>query len=141
MAMETVKDNHSSGENVTVQMLAAKAAKVSLAIALLITAALFIFTNTMIAAGHAAGVAVGRLNLFLLYRTARSIVGLPTEMAKTLLVKRYALRFLLTLCILALLLLKTPVNPFAVMGGYTVILFGAIFTMVAMMGKDIAPVT
>ncbi len=134
-------DKSGAGETVTVTMIAAKAAKISLGIGLLVTAGLFIFTDAMIAAGHASGVAVGMINLLLLYRTSRSIVGLAPEMAKSLLMRRYMSRFILTLALLALLLLKTPVNPFAVMAGYTVILFGAIGTMVMMMGKKIEPVT
>ncbi len=141
VATETGEGKPEAGETVTVEGIAAKAAKISLGIGLFVTAGLFfIFTDAMIAAGHASGVAVGMINLILLYRTSRSIVGLDPEMAKSLLMKRYASRFILTLALLALLLLKTPVNPFAVMAGYTVILFGAIGTMAKMMGKRIAPV-
>ena len=117
MATETERGRPEAGETVTVQMIAAKAAKISLSIGLLVTAGLFIFTDAMIAAGHAAGVAVGTINLLLLYRTSRSIVGLAPEMAKSLLMRRYMSRFVLTLALLALLLLKTPVNPFGRNGG------------------------
>ena len=132
--------SNDAGETVTVAIIAVKAAKISLSIGLLVTAVLFIFTDVTIAAGHAAGITVGMINLLLLYRTSISIVGLEPEMAKSLLMRRYASRFILTLAFLVFLLLKTPVNPFAVMAGYTVILFGAIGTMAKMMGKEIAPV-
>ena len=124
----------------TVNAIAARAGLNNLVAGTAAASLCYLFFDKDVALGFAAGLLVGLLNLYLLTRSTLKGISLAPEAARLFFVKRYISRFIMTVAALVVLLVKTPVTPLPLMGGFTFTLFVAITTLFFMAHRDIAPV-
>lgn len=82
-----------------------------------------------VATGFSLGLLIGVLNQYLCLRIARTGISMAPEKVNTFVATRYFLRFALTAMVMAVLVSKTLVNPWALLMGFVGSLFLTITTM------------
>jgi hypothetical protein len=104
----------------------------------LFLAILGVATCTLISGGVARGFALGFLigvfNQYLCLQIARRGITMEPDRAKTFVTKRYFMRFALTALVLAVLISRALVNPWALVTGFGLSLFITI-TMVLVVAR------
>lgn len=101
----------------------------------LFLAILGVATCTLISGGVATGFALGFLigvfNQYLCLQIARRGITMEPDRAKTFVTKRYFMRFALTALVLAVLISRALVTPWALIMGFVMAFFTIIITMVS----------
>jgi hypothetical protein len=94
------------------------------------------FVSDGVATGFFLGFLISCFNQYLCIQIARKGISMAPERAQSFVATRYFVRFALTASVLAVLLLKTTVNPWALVMGYVVTFFVVIATVALFMRRQ-----